>query len=318
MSLSNDPLHLDPEEVLIQVSQRLSFARTIGDVSRIVGSAARRLAGADGASVVLREGDLCHYVDEDSISPLWKGRRFPAAACISGWSILHGQTAIVPDIRLDERIPQDAYKPTFVRSLVMVPIRELEPLGAIGVYWSDIHRPSPECVESLRSLANLVSIAVENVRLIAELTESNLKLEQAVLSRDRFLSIASHELRTPLTSLKLRLELMGRPQSSWATDLDRALRAAWLGAAATRGWAPAQYAYGMLALYGVGLPENKGRGAQWIIEAARQNHAPAYFMIGELYRHGWGRPRDEQKARLYYERAKEVGDERAEIRLSTR
>src|SRR5262249_27351111 len=58
-------------------------------VMEIVRSAARELTGADGATFVLREGDLCYYADEDAIAPLWKGRRFPASACISGWTMLH-------------------------------------------------------------------------------------------------------------------------------------------------------------------------------------------------------------------------------------
>ena len=43
-----------------------------------------KLVGADGATFVLRDGDCCYYVDEDAISPLWKGQRFPLEACISG------------------------------------------------------------------------------------------------------------------------------------------------------------------------------------------------------------------------------------------
>src|SRR3712207_7329692 len=46
----------------------------------------------------------------DSMSPLWKGQRFPAAACISGWAIIHRETVSIADIRTDERIPQEAYR----------------------------------------------------------------------------------------------------------------------------------------------------------------------------------------------------------------
>ncbi|GAB1692654.1 hypothetical protein [Krasilnikovia sp. M28-CT-15] len=40
--------------------------------------------------------------------------------------------ATIVDIRRDERIPQAAYAPTFVRSLVMVPVDTHEPIAAIG------------------------------------------------------------------------------------------------------------------------------------------------------------------------------------------
>ena len=33
----------------------------------------------------------CYYADEDAISPLWKGQRFPMSACISGWAMLNRQ-----------------------------------------------------------------------------------------------------------------------------------------------------------------------------------------------------------------------------------
>ena len=51
--------------------------RSVADVQAVVRVAARRLTGADGATFVLRDGDSCYYADEDAISPLWKGQRFP-------------------------------------------------------------------------------------------------------------------------------------------------------------------------------------------------------------------------------------------------
>jgi len=44
------------------------------------------------------------------------------SACISGWTMLNRQPAVIEDIYADPRIPADAYRPTFVRSLAMVPI----------------------------------------------------------------------------------------------------------------------------------------------------------------------------------------------------
>jgi CheY-like chemotaxis protein len=133
---------------LVQVVQHLSLARTLQEVMAVTRVAARRLARADGATFVLRDGERCFYADEDAIGPLWKGLRFPMSACISGWAMLNRQAAVIPDIYQDERIPHGAYRPTFVKSLVMTPIRTGAPVGAIGVYWARPYRAStrkPSC-----------------------------------------------------------------------------------------------------------------------------------------------------------------------------
>ena len=124
---------------LSQVFQRLSRAKGTQAVLSALRDAAREHTGADGVTVVLREAGLCHYVDESAIEPLWRGQRFPLEACISGWAMLNRTTAVIPDIYADPRIPHAAYRPTFVKSLVMVPIRSMDPIGAIGNYWADEH-----------------------------------------------------------------------------------------------------------------------------------------------------------------------------------
>jgi hypothetical protein len=52
------------------------FFSLLTAVLTVVRRAARELTAADGATVVLREGDLCFYADENAISSLWKGRSF--------------------------------------------------------------------------------------------------------------------------------------------------------------------------------------------------------------------------------------------------
>jgi signal transduction histidine kinase len=167
---------------LVRAVQDLSKARSLPDVQRVVRTAARDLAEADGATFVLREGDQVHYADEDAIEPLWKGRRFPIDQCISGWSMTHRSTVVIEDVRLDDRIPQEAYSPTFVRSLVMVPIRPDDPLGAIGTYWARSLSPSPATVELARALADSTAIAIEHVQLLEDL-EARVAARTKALSR---------------------------------------------------------------------------------------------------------------------------------------
>jgi diguanylate cyclase (GGDEF)-like protein len=163
-------------ERLVRAVRDLSMARDMTTIQNIVRSAAREMTGADGATFVLRDGNFCHYVDEDAISPLWKGKRFPLETCISGWVMLNRQTAVIENIYDDARIPADAYKPTFVQSLVMVPIRTAVPVGAIGNYWARQQRPGDEHVALLETLANTTAIAIENV-------QAYLKLEERVRQR---------------------------------------------------------------------------------------------------------------------------------------
>ncbi|MDQ3724648.1 MAG: sensor domain-containing diguanylate cyclase [Actinomycetota bacterium] len=157
---------------LLSAVQELSLARTVEDVQKVVRVAARELAAADGATFVLRDEDRCFYADEYAIAPLWKGQRFPLSACISGWAMLNRQSVAIEDIYADERIPHEAYRPTFVKSLVMVPIRRVDPLGAIGMYWASHHSPSAREIALAQALADSTAVAMEHVRVLGELKET--------------------------------------------------------------------------------------------------------------------------------------------------
>jgi signal transduction histidine kinase len=205
--------------VLIDAVQQLSLARTVPEVQAIVRSAARRLTGADGATFVLRQGDRCYYADEDAIAPLWKGQRFPLGTCISGWVMLNREPAAIENIYSDDRIPHEAYRPTFVKSLLMVPMRTVDPIGAIGNYWASAHRPTPDEIELLQALADSTAVAMENVRVYQELEQrvrdrtaeldqrrreleaANEQLVQLDAVRTRFAHATAHELRSPLTTV---------------------------------------------------------------------------------------------------------------------
>ncbi|HVM22173.1 MAG TPA: HWE histidine kinase domain-containing protein [Sphingomicrobium sp.] len=167
--------------LLVEAVEKLAGSGEMDDVVATLRSIARCLIGADGIAVILREREQCWYVEEDAMGPLWKGGKFPLASCISGWAMLHKQTVVIEDIRDDDRIPQDLYRDTFVRSLLMVPVRSDDPIGAIGAYWSEPYRASAEQVGMLERLARATATAMENVRLIAALSKA---LADAELARD--------------------------------------------------------------------------------------------------------------------------------------
>jgi len=185
----------DQLKLLVATVQQLSLARDLETIMVAVRTAARNLTGADGATFVLRDNDMCYYAEEDAISPLWKGQRFPMSACISGWTMMNKQPAIVPDVYFDVRIPAEIYRPTFVKSLAMVPIRTLNPIGAIGNYWAQPHSPTVAELQLLQSLADITSVSIANVYAYNDLKTQNNKLREIAF-------LQSHQVRAPIANVQ--------------------------------------------------------------------------------------------------------------------
>jgi putative two-component system response regulator len=169
---------IDPVDGLVL---KLAMARGLDEIMSLVRAEARSLVGADGVTFVLRKGQECFYADEDAITPLWKGQYFPAETCISGWAMERREVVLIEDIYADDRIPHAAYRPTFVKSLAMVPVRMEDPVAAIGAYWSRRYQPSFEQLNCLQRIANSTAVAMTNVALLEDLVTSR---EEAIRAKE--------------------------------------------------------------------------------------------------------------------------------------
>ncbi|WP_221734508.1 hybrid sensor histidine kinase/response regulator [Sphingomonas melonis] len=186
MTLSQASQHrsADRQSLLIEASERLAAAGSMEAVVDVLRETAREAIGAEGIAVVLREGDTCRYIAEDAMAALWRGRRFDVGECVSGWSMTRLETVSIADVAVDPRIPQDAYAPTFVRSMAVAPIGRPEAVAALGAYWSTVGTPDEASVARLEGLARLAGIAIQNARLFA-LSERDARLKALMLAAGR-------------------------------------------------------------------------------------------------------------------------------------
>lgn len=158
----------DPRWKLLEAARaRLEMAASQDDIIAIVKGCARNVVSADGVTFVLRDNGNCHYVEEDAIGPLWKGSKFPMASCISGWAMMNNKTAVIPDVFVDDRIPHEVYRKTFVKSLVMAPVGFDTPMAAIGAYWRDKPIITGREVGAVETIAQMVGGAMRRTRAAA-------------------------------------------------------------------------------------------------------------------------------------------------------
>jgi PAS domain S-box-containing protein len=88
------------------------------------------------------------------------------------------------------------------RSLIAVPMRRDDELvGALGICRTEVRPFGDKQIELVSNFARQAVIAIENVRLFAEIQEKSRQLEQASKHKSQFLANMSHELRTPLNAI---------------------------------------------------------------------------------------------------------------------
>lgn len=154
---------------LSRAVKELSGARTHHAIVDITRRAAREIAGSMGVAIVLRDGDCCHYIAEDSDVPLWTGQKLPLSTCVSGWVMRNRRQVVIPDIFADPRVPHAAYRASGVHSLIMTPLGEDEPFGALGAYWREVREATPDEISAMAALASCMATALQNIDLMGSL-----------------------------------------------------------------------------------------------------------------------------------------------------
>jgi len=101
-------------------------------------------------------------------------------------------------------------------------------------------------------------------------------------------------------------------------ERDDAQAAYWYAGPASAGNAEAQYRLGYLYATGQGVGHNAAQAERWWLEAAKKRHRGAIVALSDFYHEGLYRKEDEQKARLWLNRAALTGDTEAMYKLGRR
>lgn len=102
-----------------------------------------------------------------------------------------------------------------IRSSMMVPLRgHRDMLGVISFLSIESGRRfTARDLSMAEEVARRTTLALENNRLLAEITETKVEAEAANAAKDQFLAVLSHELRTPLTPVLLAVDDLSRDKT---------------------------------------------------------------------------------------------------------
>jgi signal transduction histidine kinase/HAMP domain-containing protein len=198
---------LEQPTATAEILQVISQSPTdVKPVLKAVASAARRFCGADDATIILREGNELVMADHVGSLGQLLGERIPVdATSSSGRAVLERRTIHFPDIELLDPAEYgtaiNMSRRTGVRAVLSAPmVRENEAIGTILLRKPVPGAFAPRQIELAETFAAQAVIAIQNVRLFTELSES---LEQQTATADilRVISQSPNDVTPVLDSV---------------------------------------------------------------------------------------------------------------------
>jgi excisionase family DNA binding protein len=194
------------QEITGQLSQSLEAERVLDSIAR---ASAELLQAPVGAVFLFERGEsaadfvlaAAHGIDQRRAPDL----RLPRHASLAGRAIDEGRTLVVNDVReeLGTALPALLTGQT-TGSEIAAPITAGPArLGVVKAFSPTLQRFSSDDAVLLTTLAAAAAVALTNARLYRE-------AQDAVRTRDEFLSAAAHDLKTPLTAVKGLAQLLRR------------------------------------------------------------------------------------------------------------
>jgi len=185
-------------ERLLHISRHLNSTLEMRPLLQQIVESAHDLTDADGASILLMEGDdtLRFAAACGPDANVLEIAEVPLDNSLAGWVVRNRQMLIVEDVLSDPRhFAIQSIDPT--QSLLAVPmIFGDQVIGVLeSVTTKTRHRFTPQDIETLETLASVAAVAVQNARLFEQ---------------SDWVAEVVHEIRTPLTAILSYADLLQR------------------------------------------------------------------------------------------------------------
>lgn len=204
------PVTSDPQEMIGNLARLVEISMTLNStldpetlLEHILDSAVEML-DCEAASILLyNEGkNELRFAASTGANPVELAKiPVPLENSLAGKIFRENAPLVVNDVPRDRRHYTEVSSQTQVqvRSLLGVPMRiQKQKVGVIEAINKQDGVFSYSDVKLLAIIASLAAVAIDNARMVQELKEANLRLQEADEMKNRFMAVASHELRTPL------------------------------------------------------------------------------------------------------------------------
>jgi PAS domain S-box-containing protein len=141
----------------------------------------------------------------------------------AGYTLSKAEPVIVEHLPTESRFtpPPFLMEHNIVASLTVIIHRKDQPYGVLGAYTSQKRQFIMEDVTFLRTIANMLAMAIDNRRLLETETKARQRAEEDGDHAIKSLAIVSHEFRTPLTSIKGFASTLLADDVVWSAEQQR-------------------------------------------------------------------------------------------------
>lgn len=206
----------DQLESLVEVGQAMVETRNEERLLQDLTGHARKLLGADAATVHLLDPHTRHLVLTEALgieSDVNGPERLPLEESALGTCVLRRKVIEIHDLpRTEEHHLAGSPTRPQLASLLAAPLcAGDEVLGTLNVYTGASHRFSNEEKRLLATVASLGAVALQNARLYARAfaSEETLRRSERLTTLGMLAAEIAHEIRNPLTVLRLLFDSLG-------------------------------------------------------------------------------------------------------------